>query len=1094
MTRTLGASLPIEDSQVSQRKLLYLMQEHGVGVQTIDSPIQDDVIDNNDAHPSITAALSAPSIARKSDQSQVPESASDASVDEPNFSSNTHTDANIDPNTDVFTATVNTTNTANEQRRRLRSTTSAPRDAHPADNPHTPPIRDDALPHSLPLKPLNKRMRAMMASQSPTQSNNGRSYDQYERYERPDSQPSPPGSLLEDRRTLQEGDTGYVDFKCSFELPDTAPFDPDMPQTEDKENNPHDRSQLASQTARPSRSVPETPATLPSKSFISCGTEQLIAPSQLFGQTQPTSGLKKTSPTSSRPSPNILGNTLASSSQPVSSPLQTRGRRIASLAAPRSASPSLPGHSPRPSDSRTSRSPSPVNVSDAVEDQEGVESDKAPLPKLDPRGSRSRSGLQPLGEFRPYRRRLRNSNPTRSSSQNSIDSDFEQDEAELRRQRAKSNKERASRSFPEIRVPFPNLGKSKVEVPSTNRARHSKSRHSSEERVARGRYTTYLDGSQETVADSQDAAIRQSMNDSDDLTLTATNRDERNRRPFGGAVRVEEETEIPETSSPCLSTAPRKPIGNMISVKCTASSGMPASSLPMPSTTLGPLSSVNRSQSEPNVPPATGVGRRNTESVVTTSSPAVIASSQPQSSTERRGELERPVTPSGALPEPSEPGTTSSTLTVLSTPPSVTPEMTRSIEADHVTESPELGNTTGPAAGRTKGQESPSLSVSGPPTPKPKAKSYGRPRLIFNKGARHSSRNDSLSSDAPVKTNAPTVSKARSVTRKSPRKTSILREFSTKRGIFEGMAFAISLQERPPSRSSKDKVPSKSSLEDLIRQEGGRILNEGFDPLFKFDALRTSTSAKSSSSSSSSSSAPILSSSIKLLDETVGFAALIADGHSRKVKYMQALALGIPCLAPRWITTCVAKREIIDWSSYLLCAGSSSVLGDAIRSRNLLPYDASTAKLTEVISQRPKLLDGSRVLLMMKKSKNEEKRLPYVFLAQVLGASLVRVNSIEEARSKLREAENKEGDKGFDWVYVDDRVHDARTALFGGGSGGNEKISRKRRRGSAVGDGTGGEGMGDEGGKRPLKRIRTLNDELVIQSLILGRLIEEDEV
>jgi hypothetical protein len=286
------------------------------------------------------------------------------------------------------------------------------------------------------------------------------------------------------------------------------------------------------------------------------------------------------------------------------------------------------------------------------------------------------------------------------------------------------------------------------------------------------------------------------------------------------------------------------------------------------------------------------------------------------------------------------------------------------------------------------------------------------------------------------------------------------------------MVFAISVSDRQQSQKSKEKSVSKSNLEGMIRREGGKILTDGFDSLFKFDTLPTSVNAPSTS---------VLSGSLELLDTGIGFVALIADGHSRKVKYMQALALGIPCLAPRWVTACVSRREIVDWSSYLLCAGSSTLLGDAIRSRTLMPYDASTAKLEDVIFRRPMLLEGSRILLIMKKTKNEEKRLPYVFLAQVLGASLLRVHSMEEARVKLREAES--GDNGFDWVYVDDDLQDARTALFGSGTG--EGPPKKRKRKST---GT------DTGDNRPPKRIRALNDELVIQSLILGRLIEEEEL
>lgn len=47
------------------------------------------------------------------------------------------------------------------------------------------------------------------------------------------------------------------------------------------------------------------------------------------------------------------------------------------------------------------------------------------------------------------------------------------------------------------------------------------------------------------------------------------------------------------------------------------------------------------------------------------------------------------------------------------------------------------------------------------------------------------------------------------------------------------------------------------------------------------------------------------------------FCAVIADGYSRKTKYLQALALGIPCLSSKWIDNCIrqvhpASRSVVD--------------------------------------------------------------------------------------------------------------------------------------------------------------------------------------
>ncbi|KAF3064036.1 DNA repair protein rhp9 [Daldinia childiae] len=359
------------------------------------------------------------------------------------------------------------------------------------------------------------------------------------------------------------------------------------------------------------------------------------------------------------------------------------------------------------------------------------------------------------------------------------------------------------------------------------------------------------------------------------------------------------------------------------------------------------------------------------------------------------------------------------------------------------------------------------------PSSLPQIKTFSRSRESLRRKTRYSSVSTDELARSPL--SASDRNERKPHTRKLARQSFVnqhpLEDDSTAgRGIFEGMVFALSFQ-GPQVRKNKGKPTDRANVERMIRQEGGKILPDGFDELFKFDSFQSTGNNTSSRD---------LSSSLTLLDQDTGFTALIADGHSRKVKYMQALALGIPCLAPKWIMNCISKREIIDWSSYLLCAGPSTLLGEAIRSRNLQPYDASTAKLADVVNERPKLLNKARILLVMKKTKNEGKKLPYVFLAQVLGGSLVRVYSLEEARVKLRDEESQ--NQPFDWVYVDDSLHNARDALFGSSTG--NAATRKRKRQST----------GSEETDPPPKRIRTLSDELVIQSLILGRLIEDGEM
>ncbi|KAI1753553.1 hypothetical protein F4782DRAFT_529433 [Xylaria castorea] len=1068
------------ESQDSQEKLLFLIQEHGIGVTTSSPTLEDE------------PRRSIKEFARAPTSHPAAEGENQARQPQPqHFENASHTPVH---NTDIaaFTSPVKRSS------QRLREprfpavsipARSDPRDAHPVDKPISPQTRDDVIPPPLlSTAPLKKTK--VMSSQSPTQTNEGRSYEQYAH---DGSQPSsPPGSFNEEHRTLQEGDTGYVDFKYPFDLPDTAPVEPDTPLPRDNEHDGlRDPSQFTSQltTTRTNRFAPETPAALP-KPFLASGNGQVMPASQLFGQTQPTSALRKASPTSSRPSPNVFGENVTSPTQPASSPLKNRSLVTDPLPTHVSTSPGATKRSSRPLARRTSRSPSSVDALGAAKGRDEDEIDETPLPKLSSRKGKGRGGLEPIDEYQPYRKQVLHNEATRSSSQHSLDSDFDRDEPELRRQRARSNKERASRSFPEIRLPPPGSRRAKVEVPSTNRAKCSKDSAGtgSEKYIAQchGKSdATDNDGSQETVGDSQDIIVEQKSTD-ETVTpvLPARDHNKSLREDFNRPLSVpienlDDKEMIPETSPVPTLAEPPKLIGDLMRENSSASSGLLTLSYPTPSagTCIEPSSSLNKpTQSERIVSAPPVIDKRGIDSITVASSPSVVLASSQQSIKRRSSRLNNTATPSSTAPQPllqSNPSTASSILTVLSTTPALSSSLTPNTENDNVAEPPDdTVSVSSPAAERGRRRARPPSSLPNPSPSSTRPKPYRRPRQNIRKGARQSSRHSSLSLDELDKSPAVSASEdSRTVARKPPRKSTTLREFQPKRGIFEGMVFAISLQERQQPQRSKDKSLSKGSLEEMIRQEGGDILDDGFNALFEFDTLPTSTKA---------SSTHVLSSSLNLLDSGTGFAALIADGHSRKVKYMQALALGIPCLAPKWVTTCVSKKEIVDWSSYLLCAGSSTLLGDAIRSRNLQPYDASTARLAQVISQRPKFLNESKILFIMKKTKNEEKRLPYVFLAQVLGASLLRVNSIEEARAKLREAES--GNNAFDWVYVDDHLQDAKSALFGSAPG--EGNSRKRKRTST----------GTDVGDQPPKRIRTLNDELVIQSLILGRLIEEDEM
>jgi len=208
----------------------------------------------------------------------------------------------------------------------------------------------------------------------------------------------------------------------------------------------------------------------------------------------------------------------------------------------------------------------------------------------------------------------------------------------------------------------------------------------------------------------------------------------------------------------------------------------------------------------------------------------------------------------------------------------------------------------------------------------------------------------------------------------------------------------------------------------------------------------------------------------------IGFVALIADEHSRRVKYMQALALGLPSISGRWISACILREEIVDWAPYLLCAGRSSFLGNAIRSRTLQPYSAAEASFPETFANRVQFLDGKSILAVIGKGSTAEKRQHYLFLMRVLGPSrLKQVSDLKQARKSLLEST---AEQSWDSVYVGDNEKYAEEVIFGQPSIASTG-SKKRKKSST---------------QTPLEaapeRVRIINDEILIQSLILGQWLD----
>lgn len=290
-------------------------------------------------------------------------------------------------------------------------------------------------------------------------------------------------------------------------------------------------------------------------------------------------------------------------------------------------------------------------------------------------------------------------------------------------------------------------------------------------------------------------------------------------------------------------------------------------------------------------------------------------------------------------------------------------------------------------------------------------------------------------------------------------------------GIFSGMIFAVSYADE------KD----KTHFTQLIKGNGGYI-TEGFNDFLEVpSSVPLATPAKPSQAASLTKDNP----NFRLANgaEEIGFACVVADKHSRRVKYMQALALNIPCLSGRWVEDCLAQNRIIDWDLYLLPAGESTYLNGATKSRILPPTPAANARFSQTIAGRPNLLRDQSVLMVMNRGKEEETSKAYVFLTYALGAARVeRVYDLKSAQSLLQE-ESKAGlGCSWNWIYVHGYDPDAiKKAFLGSGGSGSHTGSRKRKLSHSMNCIN-----GQELGLSP--KLIVVGNDFVCQSLILGRI------
>lgn len=288
-------------------------------------------------------------------------------------------------------------------------------------------------------------------------------------------------------------------------------------------------------------------------------------------------------------------------------------------------------------------------------------------------------------------------------------------------------------------------------------------------------------------------------------------------------------------------------------------------------------------------------------------------------------------------------------------------------------------------------------------------------------------------------------------------------------GLFSGMVFAISLG---------DQDTHKSRLVKLISLNGGQILQDGFEELFEYPSSAPAVT-QAETLSQAEVAEEVIEFCLASKYENTGFACLIADKHSRRAKYMQALALNVPCLSRRWIEDCVEQNRILNWEHYLLPAGESSFLHGAIKSRVLTPVAADKALFARTFDARAKLLDKQSVLLVLGRGKTEERHKAYIFLMYALGAArIARVLDLKSAKTVLRKQAQKQEGPRWDWLYVDDSEEATAEAMMGDPyETSTANASKKRKRSALFME-------AHEGRASP----RVISNDLVCQSLILGKI------
>lgn len=162
--------------------------------------------------------------------------------------------------------------------------------------------------------------------------------------------------------------------------------------------------------------------------------------------------------------------------------------------------------------------------------------------------------------------------------------------------------------------------------------------------------------------------------------------------------------------------------------------------------------------------------------------------------------------------------------------------------------------------------------------------------------------------------------------------------------VFSGCVFSLT------------KLADESKWANAITSHGGVVLRDGFQQLFKLE--------------NNSETGPLVYNPRGAAGaEEYRFAAVLSMEPLRTLKYLEALALGWPCLSWHFISDCLDDPDCFSqWESYLLSAGTSKCLGNAPVARSLHTFWEqwqSNALLSVQFTLHRKILECVRVPIFM---------------------------------------------------------------------------------------------------------------------------------